>query len=228
MGNPARGNAESAFSLLEVLIVIGLMTLLLGMTVPAVNSLANSGGRAGALNVVMNTFEQARAAALQASANVYIVFADANHPDENKRYRAFIVMRDSVTALDGPNTTNKRFVALSRWQFLPRGISFRNIGASMLNAANMTPLGLEDSREPFLANSPGLPASLPYVQFTSTGIVRQPADSAHLQLFIYEGYWDSEASRDTATARGGDLLDQISLARFTGRAQVDVRSETTL
>ncbi len=206
--------------MVEILVVMGILVALMGLMVPAINGLAGSGGRAGAINIIMNTFEQARVAALESSTNVYVVFADANHPDKEKRFRAMLVMRDYVATLDPNLPPTTRYVPLTKWIFLPKGISFKNVSSSLLNASNMTPLGLDTSNALFIAKT-GVPPTLPYVQFTSVGVIRQPTNSNYLHLFIYEGFFDGAKDVPTPTTAGA-FLDQISLARFTGRAQLDV------
>ena len=44
----------------------------------------------------MNTFEQARVAALQTGQNVYVGFADSTFPVADMRYAAFVVFRDAT------------------------------------------------------------------------------------------------------------------------------------
>ncbi len=215
-----------AFSIVEILVVVGILVALMGLAVPAINGLTGSGGRAGAINIIMNTLEQARVAALESSTNVYVVFADANHPDQDKRFRAMLVMRDYVPTLDTNLVPPPRYVPLTKWIFLPKGISFKNVSSSLLNAFNMTSLELDTAQARFIVRSGSstIPATQPYVQFTAMGAITQPSDSNHLKVFTYEGFFDGNKDVPTPKVEGA-LLDQISLAPFTGRAQLDVVSE---
>ena len=213
----------AGFSLVELLLVMAILVAMLSLAGPAIDRIAGVAGRSGAVNVLMNTFEQARVAALESATDVYVVFADRNHPDTDKRYRAFIVMRKYDPELDPALPPGTKYVALTKWQFLPKGISFRRVPSSLVNSDNMTSLDLVGSGATFIGKGT-LPATLPYVQFTSTGIIGQPTDSNHLQVFIYEGFFDG--SNDVATRKsGGNLLEQISFSRFTGRAQLEVTTE---
>jgi type II secretory pathway pseudopilin PulG len=220
--------APGAFSLVELLVVVALIVLLMGLAVPAINGLAGSGGRAGAVNVLMNTLEQARVAALETSTNVYVVFADKTHPDVEKAYRALIVLRDYDPALDPTLPVTTKFVALTKWQFLPKGILFFDKAtATVFRPGASVDLDLDGARDAFLFKGSG-PTTLPHVKFSSSGIVEQPSDSQNLKFFICEGFYDEKdkvirfSDRSGAQSSTAALFEQISLSRYTGRAQLDV------
>src|SRR3954471_1523199 len=73
--SPAK-QASLAFTLLELLVVIGILTILLVAIVPAVNSLSKSSGRKAAVSNLLGVLEQARALAVKDSHATYIVFPD--------------------------------------------------------------------------------------------------------------------------------------------------------
>ena len=56
---------ERGFSLVEILVVVGIIGLLLSFMGPVVEGLAGAGGRKGGVTIVMNTLEQARVTAIQ-------------------------------------------------------------------------------------------------------------------------------------------------------------------
>ena len=64
-----------AFTLVELLVVIGIIAVLLAALVPAVTSLSKSKGRKGALGNLATVIEQARALALPDSRNTYVSVA---------------------------------------------------------------------------------------------------------------------------------------------------------
>jgi prepilin-type N-terminal cleavage/methylation domain-containing protein len=91
-----RHRRSVAFSLLELLVVIAIMAVMMSLLLPAVSGFSSTAGRRGAVNILMNTFEQARVAALESGQTVYVGFADADFPVEEMKYSAFIVFRDAT------------------------------------------------------------------------------------------------------------------------------------
>ncbi|HEY5742881.1 MAG TPA: hypothetical protein VIS99_10095, partial [Terrimicrobiaceae bacterium] len=65
---------KSGISLLELLSVSALIVLMAGLGYSAISGLSGSVGRRGAANVVMNTLEHARIAALESGQIVYVGF----------------------------------------------------------------------------------------------------------------------------------------------------------
>lgn len=214
-------HSTSAFTLLELLIVITIMAVLLTLTLPSLTGISSTTGRKGAVNVLLNTFEQARAVALENSVNTYVGFADRNFPDESMRYRAFIVFRDR-TEDDIPAAGSSgapQFVALTKWETLPRTISIKSESQSIVGDYLLT---LTDESLPKLKKDDRLPV----LAFNSTGALQQAHSAARLRLFIYEGFYlnnQDNFTRQAAFQRSSaGLFERISFSRFTGRAQLDV------
>src|SRR5690349_3780981 len=67
-------HVRNAFTLLEMLVVMGIIVLLLVALIPAVGPLSKSSGRKGAVNTVLGTIEQARAQAIKSGRPTYVVF----------------------------------------------------------------------------------------------------------------------------------------------------------
>lgn len=210
---PCRG-----FSLLELLVVIAVMAVMMSLMLPSLAGFSSTAGRRGAVNILMNTFEQARVAALESGQNVYIGFADDDFPVEDMRYAAFIVFRDA-TAEEA--ASGKAYVVLKKWTRLPKTIAFKNTAKSLVGADELkkqfsglaSQLGSVHSDEQF-----------PYVAFNSSGAVDEP--SKNLRVFLYEGYFAGEKDNFTRNSNvqnsAAGLFEQISLSRYTGRAQLDI------
>ncbi|MDZ4788287.1 MAG: prepilin-type N-terminal cleavage/methylation domain-containing protein [Blastochloris sp.] len=207
------------FTLVELLAVIMILMVMAAMMAPVVSTLSNQAGRKGAVNILLNSFEQARVTALTTGATTYVGFADASFPLEKYRYRAFIIFRERTD--DDPSASP--YVALTKWNFLPRGVSFKSVGAHLLGdtgPGNVLDFGPSD----------GLPnikteTSLKLIGFNPSGQLSFPsgASSAQLNLFIYEGaYSASSAKKDAPTDKNNVFFERISFRRFTGRAELDV------
>ncbi len=222
--------SRAAFTLVEMLCVMGIMLTMLAMVVPALNDVLGSKGRKGAVSILLNTFEQARVAALEQSTDVYVGFADGGIPGQEAKtkdfpYTRFIVFRNSIAEIDG--ATAPRYIALTKWQSLPKGISFKS-GTGLLNGSGATPTAHKLPIAP-VDKFPSITSdySMPVLQFSNTGIIRQP--TSRLELYIYEGFWGGSGTTDVFTRRRGQsdtdgtsLYERIKFARYTGRAELDI------
>ncbi len=196
-----------------MLTVLVLITILTAVAAPALLSISNSAGRKAGVNTLLNAFEQARVAALTSGTNTYVGFADMDFPVESMRYRAFIIFRSAAP----DEVLNTEYVALSRWEMLPKNISLKSEPSSLVGAYRLT---LSDSSIPRLSSGD----SMPCLVFNSSGAITQPAAAANLQVFLYEGYFAGGQDNFVRKAQSGSaaLFERISFSRFTGRAQLDI------
>jgi prepilin-type N-terminal cleavage/methylation domain-containing protein len=210
---------RQGFSLIELLAVMTIIIIMGAMSLPMLSSLSNQIGRKGAVNILLNSFEQARVTALNTGVTTYVGFADANFPQEHFRYRAFILFRERREE----DPAQPPYVALTKWTFLPKGISFKSIGAQLLGdtgPANSMNFKASDGI-PYITNN--LPLRL--IGFNGSGQLSYPsgANSSHLNLYIYEGFFSaSSADRDNSTNKNNLYFERISFRRFTGRAELDI------
>ena len=203
---------QSGASLLEVLSVSAIIVLIAGIFYSAISSFSSSAGRRGAVNVLMNTLEHARIAALESGQIVYVGFADDDFPLEEMRYKAFLVFRETSDEERAAGAGN--YHVLRKWTKLPGHLAFKRVTGSLV-------AGSGGQTFPGLNNA--LPAGqhdeeFPSVAFNGSGAVG--GGSTPVELFLYEGYF--AGSQDIQTQKGGDLFEKISLSRYTGRAQFDI------
>ncbi len=206
-----------------MLAVMGIMLTMLGLLLPALNDALGSKGRKGAVNILLNTFEQARVAALEQSTNVYVGFADGNIPNnavgqrnEGFAFTRFIVFRDRIDDIDGASAP--KYIPLTKWLALPKGVAFKS-GSGLLTGATVTVASTD--------RFPGIAATytMPILQFSNTGIIQQP--TSNLAVYIYQGFWSGSGTTDVFTgAKGNSLFERISFSRFTGRAQLDITTSS--
>ena len=224
-----RGLRCGAFTLVEMLAVMGIMLIMLGMLLPAINGALGSKGRKGAVSILLNTFEQARVAALEQSTNVYVGFADGSIPNngigarnEGFAYTRFIVFRDRIDDIDGASAP--KYIPLTKWLALPKGISFKSDQKAKADSfksnsvlGNPTVDIGPDDKFPGINTIYHMPAIL----FNNTGMIEKP--TSNLSIYLYEGFWNGVS--DTFTRSNyGSLYDKITFSRFTGRAQLDITS----
>lgn len=203
-----------------MLVVVAIIAVMMSLLVPAIGGFTNTAGRRGAVNVVMNTLEQARVAALESGQTVYVGFADRDFSPE-MQYTALIVFREATAEEKADPSNPRTFVVLKRWTRLPKNIAFKNVANSLIGSSEVkktfsglaSQLGSGQSRESF-----------PYLAFNSSGAVEEP--SGNLRLYLYEGYFAENQDKPTRNQNGG-LFEQISISRYTGRVQLDITATGT-
>lgn len=201
------------FSIIELLAVIAVIIIMMSMLLPALGGFGSTSARKGAVTMLMNTFEQARVAALETGQTVYVAFADADdHPSEDAAFAAFIVFREA-TDEERAATPSADYLLLKRWTRLPKNISFRRVANSVIPA---------DGSGTVFTNLP-LPggknsATFPSIAFTGSGAIE--GGGSVPPLFLYEGYFAN--GQDNYTRDANELFERISFSRYTGRAQLDI------
>jgi type II secretory pathway pseudopilin PulG len=231
-GNPRSGpgatpRSRAAFSLMELIMVIAIMVILAGLLVPAVNSLTVTAGRKGALNTLMTTFEQARAAALESGANVYIVFWQRSYPEKD----SLIVLREPVEwkKEEAAYLAKGRLIPISKYIHMPKGVLlYGGKGKNVFTHARPdgnSPNELADLLKQMPKTGGAAPdwSQVGYVKFLPTGVIAYP-DKDHSRLIVSEGVRDENGTEtliaDRKNKHGG--FEVITFRRFTGRASLEV------
>jgi type II secretory pathway pseudopilin PulG len=127
----------AAFTLVELLAVVGIMGLLAAVAVPALKGLTGSGGRKQALSQVMGALEIARNTAISTGTNAAVIFPDSTTdstfggPQNPYRYRSMAVVAWNATNAATPATM------VGSWIVLPQGIALfpNSLGSANLPTA---------------------------------------------------------------------------------------------
>jgi len=204
---------KRAFTLLETLTVVTVMAILMTAALPAINSMSNATGRQGAVNTLLNVFEQARITALSNGVNSYVGFADQSLSQlgNDFPYHAYIIFRDRVDS----DPAGVQYVAVTKWMFLPKNISFKKDCTSLFQDGTAV-VPVPANNLPQLANG----ASLPAIVYTHTGAIKTPSKTESLCLYLYQGVFTN--NRDMLMTKNSTYFDRITFQRFTGRAETDL------
>ena len=130
-----KSHPRRAFSLVEMLVVILLVSVLMTLMVPAVNALLGISGPRGGVNSLASAIDNAKLAAMENGVTVYLAFPTSSTNSENA-YSHMIIFREQK-----PGDT-RPFTALSRWMPFPRGVFFDSSDLLEVDAGtgNLPPL----------------------------------------------------------------------------------------
>ncbi len=224
MKNPAL--KWGGFSLLEMLVVVAVVAIMMALMLPAIAGFSSTAGRRGAVNILMNTFEQARIAAIEGGRPVHVLLYRRNFPEPD----AVMVVRDPADGL-----TSSPLERLTKWTKLPKGVLLHDPGAA--NILNPNPNDT-NSLSSFLSRlspspQPSSGEKINLVTFNETGGVDYPSGSSpnDRKLYLSEGTRGDGGSEQAISTRkngqgSGGGFEVLSLSRYTGRVQLDITTTT--
>jgi prepilin-type N-terminal cleavage/methylation domain-containing protein len=215
----AVASCKGGFTLLELLMVLGIIALALAALVPAVTSLSKAGGRRAARDSLLGGIEQARAEAIKSGQATYFVFPTFTSGTQSTldryNYRSYAIFEDNAAS---PGNVKQ----LTDWKSFPAGVALRK--AYTINGVNY---GLDYLQDPAALTpaatfnfSPDTSAA-PFrcIKFNSNGQVQAPA--ANVFLAVFEGYVSngSEIATGPKDASGNPYATEyLMVSQFTGRA----------
>src|SRR5438067_5236221 len=132
---PALRGRLRAFTLIEMLVVLGMIVILLSALVPAVTSLSKANGRKAAMANLLGGIEQARAEAINTSQATYVVFptlgtGTAQSTLDRYNYKAYAIFEDNAA---NPGSVKQ----VTPWKALATGVELRATGpAALANLAD--------------------------------------------------------------------------------------------
>src|SRR5207247_7602931 len=171
----AKRCCSRGFTLVELLVVMGIIAMMLVALVPAVTSLSKSGGRRAARDSLLGGIEQARAEAIKSGQGTYVVFPTFTSATQSTldsyNYRSYAIFEDNAAS---PGNVKQ----LTDWKSFPAGVALRSTALSNLaDPATLTP-PVAFSFAPDASAAP-----LKCFKFNSNGEVQAPAGNVLLGIF---------------------------------------------
>ena len=192
----------AAFTLVELLAVVGIMGLLAAVAVPALKGLTGSGGRKQALGQVIGALEIARNTAISTGTNAAVIFPDSTFASgEAYKYRAMAVV--------AWNATNSATAAtmVGSWIVLPQGI------ALFPNSISALPQGTNISVRILTTTSPA--ANFRAIRFQSDGGLDESQSPLPTNGIAYfEGTVTGTTTNGTSKMTN---FETVRVTRYTGR-----------
>jgi len=213
-------SGHTAFTLTELLTVVGILAMLAAMTAPSLIHLVPS--RKAQISKVFTYLEMARARAMASKQDMYVCFADAAFPDPDFKYRA-LAMFSAASMTDETQPIDRRELRqVENWLELTPDVML-GVGADFKHRTSPTPTVL-DSQEKrefvFRRKGKDCRATLPYLVFNRAGRLEVPFTSgSEIFVGIVDGFVDSGGVRQIKrpVSGGGVVGDLIAIHFADGK-----------
>ena len=196
--------SRAAFTLVELLAVVGIMGLLAAVAVPALKGLTGSGGRKQALSQVMGALEIARNTAISTGTNAAVIFPDSTFSSGDAyKYRSMAVVAWNATNSNLPTTM------VGPWIVLPQGVAFFPNSLKTANLPTATNISVRILTSTNKANFPAI------IFQPDGGLSEDHSPLPTNGIAFFEGTVDDTAAKKNSKTT---MFETVNLTRYTGRA----------
>lgn len=199
----ASPSTGKGFSLLELLTVIGIISVLAVITLAVGPGLLRSNAMSSSLSQVASAVSLARSDAIRSRKQTYFALAPTTSPFDTRSFSAYAVLRKE-------DASGTNFAYVVPWQKLPTGVLF-NLDAASSNQLPSTVLPYPTAKSPT--------NSLRVISFVSDGSLEEDMHPQKPILPLQVG------TRLTATEapsyQGNYQTNQILVERLSGKVKVE-------
>ena len=195
-------SGHSAFSLLELLVVMAIMGILLTMTMAVGPGLLKSTAMSSSLSSVASAVSLARSEAIRSRKQTYFTLAPDSAPLDERSYAAYAVIRQ-----EDASGTNYRYI--TPWKKLPTGVLF--------NPANPVTVLASTANLPY-PNENGSPQTMRVISFVSDGSLDEDLHPQKPVLPLQVGTRLTAAEQPAY--QGQYITNQITVERLSGKVKV--------
>lgn len=203
MNKRSKREFRNGFTLLELLVTIGIMAVIITLTVPAFRGMGRGQKMNTALSSLKTTFSLARQWAISHRDTVYVVFPDSSwsgdssqEDNDRKKYNSYGVFSD--------NEGNY----IKEWTYLPEGVVFDE---NQLNNLQSHTLEFEGSSDKTLKG----------IAFNQEGGLRKSVGKS-TEIEIIEGFYDEETGSVQETfGSDTDQVNAVKVNEFTGLPYIE-------
>ena len=223
--------ARDGFSLVEVLVVSGVIGLLLALSVPGL--VATSPSRKSAIHEVSGFLENARSRAMASRSEMVVAFADGAFPGDGA-YRSYALF--TLEGEDDDRAEEGTLRQLTPWKNLPPGVvfglgeHFEVQGGTAFRTLFEVPERRDFAMPSATPGSDGGTSPLPSLHFGPEGGVLFPAFSYAdaLHLGVIEGFYSRERGAVELTATRPGIMgtgtyasgECLEIGFYTGRSRI--------
>lgn len=236
-----RPGVRKAFTLVELLAVMGVISLLLVVVLPAFKGLGQSARQRGAVGMMLGVLDRARMMAISDGLSTYVVFAcptqTGAHLNPELVGTAYAIYEDHDNVSFAPEQRTP-------WMRLPTNVALKisddNGTHSSVTNRPLIATGQTNSDPAFPINATALASGtasttvqLPYWKFDSTGAVDEQK-AQYLRLLMFTGVIDSSGHEVSTQNVGGpgnttsSAFYEIDLNPATGRARYVLNPQDNL
>ena len=215
-----------AFSLVEVLTVVSIISLVAGFSAPALHGLTSANNVQTGARLMAGWLDVARSEAIARHTLVRFVVAQEWSGKAQANLR-----KVSLWAWE-PDA--ERFFPFTAWQELPVGVVLEPTLPDYLSSAPYAQDDRSSIRGDYVLDENGTgsdfdtgpgeqPAKTAYLEFTAAGNARMPAGTARQAIFVLTpGAVNADGSLTRTSNAGGHAANwaQINVDRLTGRVRV--------
>lgn len=209
---------QGGFSILEMLVVVGIMALMLGLVLGGTGAINGSQGMT-AMQQVNAMCDLARARSMRGDGTVLLAFATLEGSPTSEPFRSAILCAEDMTT-DDPDD----YVAISEWFHLPAGYVFSTADAAS-PAAGVNVLSATDATRLIKLPGSDQKMALPCVGFGTLGEVVFPESDSSAQESLLVAIAEGFAGPDGPRSRSGgvhraDECRWLALRRNSGSPMI--------